>query len=147
MLIATRDNEVGNPSAIKGQSANILNWTRCSTNLLEMSHFRNSQCSCDTKKIWCRNYVPRTRLSRKSLSSVKRIKCRFSENERNFPEIQCGREKSNLWDGEYQLNDGGKGKKKGRTVPFMHYSNEANKTSRFWKRPQNVVGCLDVRLL
>ena len=40
-----------------------------------------------------------------------------------------------------------KERKKGRTVPFMHYSNEANKTSRFWKRPKNVVGCLDVRLL
>ena len=77
---------------------------------------------------------------------VKRIKCRVSENKRNFLEIQCGREKSNLWDGGYQLSDGGKGKKKGRTVPFMHCSNEANKTGRFWKRPQNVVGCLDVRL-
>ena len=99
------------------------------------------------QKVWCRNYVARTRLSRKSLSSVKRIKCRVSENKRNFLEIQCGREKSNLWDGGYQLSDGGKGKKKGRTVPFMHCSNEANKTSRFWKRPQNVVGCLDVRLL
>ena len=111
-----------------------------------MSHFRNSQCSHDIKKIWCRNYVARTRLSRKSLSSVKRIKCRVNENKRNFLEIQCGREKSNLWDGEYQLSDGGKGKKKGRTVPFMHCSNEANKTGRFWKRPQNVVGCLDVGL-
>ena len=135
------------PSAIEGQSANILNWTRCSTNLLEMGHFRNSQCSHDIKEIWCRNYVARTRLSRKSLSSVKRIKCRVSENERNFLEIQCGKEKSNLWDGRYQLSDGRKGKKKGRTVPFMHCSNKANKSSRLWKRPLNVVGCLDVRLL
>ena len=81
------------------------------------------------------------------LSSVKKIKCRASENKPNFLEIQCGREKSNLWDGGYQLSDGGKGKKKGRTVPFMHHSSEVNKTSRFWKRPQNVVRCLDVRLL
>ena len=94
MLFVTRDNEVGNPSAIEGQSSNILNSTRCSTNLLEMGHFRNSQCSHDIKKIWCRNYVARTRLSRKSLSSVKRTKCRVGENERNFPEIQYGREKS-----------------------------------------------------
>ena len=64
------------------------------------------------KKIWCRNYVARTRLSGKLLSSVKKIKCRASENKPNFLEIQCGREKSNLWDGGYQLNDGGKGKKK-----------------------------------
>ena len=32
--------------------------------------------------------------------------------------------------GGYQLSDGGKGKKKGRTVPFMHCSTETNKTSR-----------------
>ena len=43
--------------------------------------------------------------------------------------------------GGYQLSDSGKGKKKGRTVPFMHCSTETNKTSRLWKRPQNVVGC------
>ena len=36
----------------------------------------------------------------------------MSENERNFLEIQCGKEKSNLWDGRYQLSDGRKGKKK-----------------------------------
>ena len=41
------------------------------------------------------------------------------------------------WDGGYQLSDGGKGKKKGRTVPFMQCSNEANKllektTRRCW---------------
>ena len=54
----------------------------------------------------------------------------MSENERNFLEIQCGKEKSNLWDGRYQLSDGRKGKKKGRTVPFMHCSNKANKSSR-----------------
>ena len=71
----------------------------------------------------------------------------MSENERNFLEIQCGKEKSNLWDGRYQLSDGRKGKKKGRTVPFMHCSNKANKSNRLWKRPLNVVGCLDVRLL
>ena len=124
MLIVTRDDEVGNPSAIQSQSANILNSTRYSTNLLEMGPYHNSQCSHDIKKIWCRNYAARTRLSRKSLSSVKRIKCRVSENERNFLEIQCEREKSTLWDGEHQLSDGGKEKKKGRTVPFMHCSTE-----------------------
>ena len=77
------------------------------------------------------------------LSSVKKIKCRASENKRNFLEIQCGREKrerkNSMWkrDGGYQLSDGGKGKKKGRTVPFMQCSNEANKllektTRRCW---------------
>ena len=101
MIIVNRDNEVGNPSAIEGLSAKILNSTRCSTNLLEIGHFRNSHCFKILKKIWCRNYVARTRLSRTSLSLVKRAKCRVSENDRNFLEILCGKEKSNLWDGGY----------------------------------------------
>ena len=52
--------------------------------------------------------------------------------------------KVSKWDGGYQLSDGGKGKKKDRTVPFMQCSNEQ---ISFWKRLQDVVGCLDVRLL
>ena len=52
--------------------------------------------------------------------------------------------KVSKWDGGYQLSDGGKGKKKDRTVPFMQCSNEQ---ISFWKRLQDVVGCLDVRFL
>ena len=108
-----------------------------------MGHFRNSQCSHDIKKIRCRNYVARTRLSRKSLSSVKRTKCRIGENERNFPEIQYGREKSTgMEDISYVMV----AKERKKAELFLLY-NAAMKQISFWKRLRDVVGCLDVRLL
>ena len=79
-------NEVRNPSAIECQSSNILNWTRCSTNFMEICYFRSPNCSRGLK-IWCRNYVSRTRLRAKSLSSLEKMKCCAGENERLFHEI------------------------------------------------------------